>query len=96
MRTLLIHENLEDANASGVTLKAMGRAARTLLEECIEHQGVQRKTLSKAAESLNKEGFIFIRGEKHFSDDAYTLSPSLAGEEALEALEEMEDKKILS
>ena len=92
MRTLIMHESAEDANASANQLKALGRAARTLLEQCIEHQGVQRKSLSKAAESLNNEGFIFIRGEKHFSDDAYTLSPSLAGEEALEALEELEEK----
>jgi pyruvate/2-oxoacid:ferredoxin oxidoreductase beta subunit len=87
----LHHESDAQANAAALELKALGLSAVRLLAECVEHQGIKRKTISKSAEALYSAGFIFIRGTVFYSDDAYDLSPSLAGEEALESLEEQLD-----
>lgn len=87
---LLAHETAEDANASAVTLQSLGRHARKLMAECVEHQELTRTKLSAAARALNDAGFLFIREIPAFLDVSYELSPSLLGEEALEALEELE------
>lgn len=89
MVTLLHFESEAEAKAAAQVLRSLGASAVKLLAECVESQGVKRKILSNAANALEREGFIFIRGVKFYSDDEYSLLPSLAGEEALDALEAM-------
>ncbi|RQR65454.1 hypothetical protein DIE18_03100 [Burkholderia sp. Bp9125] len=86
---LLVHETDEDARASAVELRALGGHARRLLEECVAEQQLTRKQASTAARLLENAGFIFVRDEGDIFEPKFVLTPSLAGEEALEALEKM-------
>ncbi|HDR9105419.1 TPA: hypothetical protein QDB04_002260 [Burkholderia vietnamiensis] len=90
---LLSHEDEAAAEASAVLLKGMGGAARRLLAECVEHTQLTRKTLSAAAKALESAGFIFVRDESTIWDEAFVLSAALAGEEALEMLEQREAER---
>lgn len=91
---LLAHENQEEANASAVQLREMGAHARRLLGECVEHQELKKSQASTTAERLYDAGFIFIRelGCPTFPKGV-SLRPSLAGEEALDALERLEQSR---
>lgn len=84
---LLHYETDADAHAAATQLRALGPHARRLLEMCVETQGLKRKKISAAAELLSACGFIFIRDSSDMWKAEVTLRPSLAGEEALEALE---------
>lgn len=89
---LLAYENEEECIAAAHSLRALGGRARNLLAECVEHQGVTRTKRSKLSDDLENAGFVIIKD----SDDLYMrdirISPSLAGEEALEMLEIIEEK----
>jgi len=77
-------ESLKDAASR---LEALGQAAIKLLQTLVEHQSIEKKSLSATAEKLNNEGFIFARDHSTFFEPRFVLTPSLAGEEALEYLE---------
>lgn len=87
---LLAHESEAHAQESAMQLRGLGRYVRKLLEECVAAQGVERASLSRAAEALSEAGFVFVRGGGTVFEPRFLLAPSLAGEEALEALERME------
>lgn len=84
---LLAHDSELDADVSAQELKSLGAVAVKLLGECVEHQEVTRQRPSKAALALESKGFLFIRDRSSICGPEYHLSPSLAGEEALEALQ---------
>lgn len=65
-------------------LAAMSPAARRLLAQCIEAQGLPRSKLSPSALRLEEEGFIRVREHRCGTFD---LLPTLAGEEAMERLD---------
>jgi hypothetical protein len=89
---LLAHENEDAVKASAQTLRKLSTRARTLLAECVEHQEVARTKLSLAANKLSDAGFLFIHDVGDIWQEAFKLCPSLAGEEALEMLEQIETK----
>lgn len=88
---LLAHETEEEVRAAAVELRNLGASARRLLEQCVELQGLTRKTASRAAQLLNDAGFVFIHDSGDMWQAEVTIKPSLAGEEALEALEQIEE-----
>lgn len=92
---LIAHETEADAQASARALQALGHHARKLMGECVEHQEVRRTKLSKAAEQLSDAGFLFIHDVGSIWLTDFRLQPSLRGEEALEALELMEEQNEL-
>jgi hypothetical protein len=85
---LVAHDSMEHAQESANALAAMGVHARKLLAECVEHTGVKRKHLSAAAMALETAGFLFVRDTGNIWEAQFELMPSLAGEEALEILDE--------
>lgn len=85
---LIAHESIEQARESAAILVTLGSPARKLLAEAVEATGVKRKQLSKAAKDLETAGFLFIRDTGTIWESQFDLMPTLAGEEALEALEE--------
>lgn len=87
---LLAHESQADADNSAIALKALGPRARAFLAQCVEHQTLTRRTASALAEQLSDLGFIFIREHNDIFHKEVTITPSLLGEEALEALEGLE------
>lgn len=87
---LLVHGTEEDVKASSTELKKLGSNARRMLSECIEHQIATRKKISSTLESLYDAGFVFIRETGTQWNPELTITPSLAGEEALEYLEKLE------
>jgi hypothetical protein len=89
---LLGHANDAAARDSALQLKGMGGAARKILAECVAKQGVERRSISKSVQSLWDAGFVFVHGSNDFIDPIFTINPSFMGEEALEALEVMEEK----
>lgn len=93
---LLAHETEADVRSSAGILRDLGGRARRLLEECVEHQGVTRKSLSQAAQQLDEAGFVFVRETGYVGESSFAITPSLAGEEALEVLEVMEAGKPLA
>lgn len=90
---LLAFESTDAAEAAALNLRAMGAAARRLLADCVENQGVTRQKESKAAHMLDAAGFIFMRESVDYWPKIWTLTPALAGEEALEMLEIIEEKE---
>lgn len=86
---LLGHETEDDVHASALLLRGLGGHARRLLEECVAEQQLTRKAVSAAARALENAGFIFVRDEADIFEPKFVLTPSLTGEEALEALEKM-------
>lgn len=90
---LLAYENEEAVTAAAQTLRALGARARKLLEECVEHQEVARTKVSLTANQLSDAGFLFIHDVGDIWQEAFKLCPSLAGEEALEMLEQFEQTK---
>jgi hypothetical protein len=83
---LLFHESEDEARAAAIVLRGLGGHARRLLEECVEQQELTRKKASAAARSLENAGFVFVRETSDLYDPSFIITPSLAGEEALEAL----------
>ena len=83
-------EEDEDALNAAKQLKSLGSPARKLLSDCIAESVVTRRQASPSAEALCKAGLLFIRdtGDVFFKE--VKLSPSLAGEEALDLLEFLE------
>lgn len=86
---LIAHDSLEHAQESASILAALGSHARKLLAECVESTGVKRKQLSAAAKALETAGFLFVRDTGNIWESQFELMPTLAGEEALEVLDEM-------
>lgn len=74
-------------------LRCLGSYARKLLAECVATQGITRTAASKAAVALESAGFVFLRDAGNLFEPKIVITPSLSGEEALEALEE-EDGEI--
>ncbi|ENZ78000.1 hypothetical protein [Ralstonia thomasii] len=86
---LLHYETTADAQAAAFQLQSLGRAACRLLEQCVEAQELKRAKASASAHRLSDAGFLFIRETGDLWRPEVTLSPSLAGEEALDALDQM-------
>lgn len=85
---MLIYFDEEEARAAAVKLRAMTPQARKLLSECIETQGVTRTAVSAAARCLEDAGFVFVRSlGEHFGHEKFEITQSLAGEEAMEVME---------
>jgi len=89
---LIAHDSMEQAQESATILLALGSSARKLLAEAVEATGVKRKQLSKAAKDLETAGFLFVRDSGNIWESQFELMPTLAGEEALEALEALEER----
>lgn len=87
MIELFFFESEAEAIAAAYALEKLGRRAKKLLAECIEHQIITRKYVSTAARALENEGFIFINESNDFLDKSVEIVPSLSGEEAMEMLE---------
>lgn len=87
--TLTYFESAEDAKDAAARLKALGSAARKLLSTCVAHQTVTRRAQSAAALALEMEGFLFVRFTGSVFYEEYLLTPTLAGEEALDWLEHL-------
>ena len=85
---LISHESMEQVLESAAILVNLGLPARKLLAEAVEATGVKRKQLSKAAKDLEAAGFLFVRYIGNLWESQFELVPTLAGEEALEALDE--------
>ncbi|OEZ52834.1 hypothetical protein JAB5_19330 [Janthinobacterium sp. HH103] len=85
---LISHESMEQVLESAAILVNLGLPARKLLAEAVEATGVKRKQLSKAAKDLETAGFLFVRDSGNLWESQFELVPTLAGEEALEALDE--------
>lgn len=86
MRLILVDQ--DEIEQAVEDLRAMPSASRTLLAACIEHQGVARTRCSKAARDLESAGFIRIREREWGAETPFDLLPTLAGEEAMQALED--------
>lgn len=82
------HESMEQALESAAILVNLGLPARKLLAEAVEASGVKRKQFSKAAKDLETAGFLSVRDSGNLWESQFELVPTLAGEEALEALDE--------
>jgi ATP-dependent protease HslVU (ClpYQ) ATPase subunit len=87
MIELFFFESEVEAIAAAHALEILGRQAKKLLTECIEHQTITRKSVSEAARALENEGFIFIKESDDLFDKSVEMKPSLWGEEAMEMLE---------
>jgi hypothetical protein len=81
---------LNDAKESAMVLAGLGSHARKFLAESVETSGVTRNALSKAAKDLETAGFLFVRDVGSIWESKFDLTPTLDGEEALEALEDMQ------
>lgn len=90
---LLAYDSTETAETAALKLRAMGAAARRLLADCVENQGVTRHNDSKAAHMLEDAGFIFLREPPDSWTSVWSIQPSIAGEEALEMLELIEENE---
>lgn len=88
---LLAHDSVVDLEQSALYLRKLGPPARKVLSAAVEHTGVTRKAVSEAARQLEDAGFLFIRDHSSLWEKSYQLLPSLLGEEALEALETLQD-----
>lgn len=80
----------EEARVAAADLAKLGRHARRLLAECIETQGVKRTRVSTAADALQDAGFVRILDRGNVFETDIEIVPTLAGEEAMEFLEEQE------
>jgi hypothetical protein len=79
---------MEHARESAAILVTLGAPARKLLAEAVEAQGVKRRQLSKAAKNLEAAGFLFVLDTGDVWESQFELKPTLAGEEALEVLDQ--------
>lgn len=84
----LAHDSEEHAKESAVVLASLGGHARKLLADSVVTTGVTRKRLSKAAYDLESAGFLFVREIGNVWEPLFQLTPTLAGEEALQVLDE--------
>lgn len=87
MIELFFFESESEAIAAAHALEKLGGRAKKLLAECIEHQGITRKSASTAARALESEGFLFITESDDIFDKSVEMKPSLWGEEAMDLLE---------
>lgn len=85
--SLFYFEDEASAQEAASRLRGLGRAAQTLMATCVAEQALVRRALSPAAAALEGEGFVFVRNTGSVFYTEFTLSPTLAGEEALEWLE---------
>lgn len=93
MINLFFFETPEAANDAADRLRKLGGHAIKLLSECVEKQEVSRQKPSAAALALESEGFLFIRENENWPIiPGVFLTPSLAGEEALECLEDSDSQ----
>lgn len=86
----LIYETTDESMRAAKDLQSLGAPAVKLLRDVVEHQEVHRKKKSVAAHKLEDAGFIRAVGN-NFScgiDNGVTLYSCLAGEEALDAMDE--------
>jgi hypothetical protein len=86
---LIAHDSVEDVRVSAEALLSLGVHARKLLADAVEHTGVKRRQLSKAARDLETAGFLFIRDTGNIWEAEFDLVPTLTGEEALELLDQL-------
>lgn len=84
----LIYETADEATSAAHDLRSLGAPAIKLMREVVEHQELHRTKASDAAKKLEGAGFIRIMGGEVFSEDGVVLRSCLAGEEALDALDE--------
>lgn len=89
---LIAHDSLEHVHESAKALAGLGSSARKLLAESVESSGVKRKQLSAAAKALETAGFLFVRDTGNIWESQFELMPTLAGEEALQVLQEENEK----
>jgi len=90
---LIAHDSLEHAQESARVLAGLGSHARKLLAESVEATGVKRKQLSAAAKVLESAGFLFARDTGTIWESQFELMPTLAGEEALQVLDDASEKE---
>lgn len=86
----LILESQEALDLAVTDLKSCGARAIKLLEEVVEQSEVKRQKLSEATKTLESAGFIIARRTDEY-EESFIIRPTLAGEEALEALDEERD-----
>lgn len=84
----LFYETASALGEAVEALRAMPVGARKLMAECMQHQEVIRRRVPLAAQLLEAAGFVLIRDIDDFFSLSFRISPTLAGEEALLALEE--------
>lgn len=72
-------------------MTTLDKRSRTLLEECIEHQVVEKTSISKAAYFLEECSFIIIRDCSNVFEKKFVLRPTLLGEEYMEEIWSKED-----
>ena len=90
---LLHYETVADAQAAAFQLERLGGTACRLLEQCVGAQELKRTKGSQTALRLSDAGFLFIRESGNLWRQEIALLPSLAGEEALDALAQMQANK---
>jgi hypothetical protein len=93
---LLAYADVAAAEAAANHLRSLGAQARKLLEQCVENQGVTRKKASRAANQLQDAGYVFLTESVDLWCPEWSIRPALAGEEALEMLEQLEATTNLS
>jgi hypothetical protein len=81
---LLAHENIDAVQDSLVELQGFGKRAITLLARCVEEQGIEVNSMSKAASLLDGAGYIIVRDLGDMWCQKFYLAPTLLGEEVLE------------
>lgn len=84
--------NDDEAAEAAAELKAMGGAAIRLMHEVAEHQEIRRAKISDAAMKLENAGFVRITSDQYYSDRPHIILSCLSGEEALEELDDLNDK----
>lgn len=88
----VFYETDEEVQAAAQTLRGLGGHARRFLAECVEKQGVKRRALSAAGKALENAGFVFVRNVGDVFEELIEITPTLAGEEALEVLDEEDEQ----
>lgn len=81
------YESQEELDKAIADLRTTGKRGLSLLWEIREHTTLKRKNVSTLISTLEDMGFLFVRE----GYDDVTLSVSLYGEEALDAIEELEN-----
>lgn len=85
----------DDALAKAVAqLRCLGGRARKLLAESVAAQGITRTAVSQTALALENAGFVFVRDKGDVFEPKFEIAPSMAGEEALEALQQAEETAV--
>lgn len=72
-------------------MTTLDKRSRTLLEECIRTQGIEKTSISKSALHLEELSFIIIRDFSNVFEKKFLLSPTLIGEEYMDEVWRNED-----